>query len=92
MLRPRLSTAWSTTLRGMIPDGDFPVYLDIIDDAIAQHYRPEDVYAANLLGGVEEVVPAQVLVANAPLLTTAVGRGVGPGTVGAELVAQPPQP
>jgi 5-methylthioadenosine/S-adenosylhomocysteine deaminase len=43
---------WSTILRGMIPDGDFPIYMKAIDESMGQHYRPEDVYAGNLLGAV----------------------------------------
>ena len=43
---------WSTILRGMIPDGDFPIYMKVIDESMGQHYRPEDVYAGNLLGAV----------------------------------------
>ncbi len=43
---------WSTILRGMIPDGDFPIYMKVIDESMGQHYRPEDVYAGDLLGGV----------------------------------------
>jgi 5-methylthioadenosine/S-adenosylhomocysteine deaminase len=43
---------WSTILRGMIPDGDFPIYMKVIDESMGQHYRPEDVYAGDLLGAV----------------------------------------
>jgi 5-methylthioadenosine/S-adenosylhomocysteine deaminase len=43
---------WSTILRGMIPDGDFPIYMKVIDESMGQHYRPQDVYAGNLLGAV----------------------------------------
>ena len=43
---------WSTILRGMIPDGDFPIYMKVIDESMGQHYRPQDVYAGDLLGAV----------------------------------------
>src|SRR5215469_6240749 len=43
---------WSTILRGMIPDGDFPIYMKVIDEEMGQHYRVEDVYAGDLLGTV----------------------------------------
>jgi 5-methylthioadenosine/S-adenosylhomocysteine deaminase len=43
---------WSTILRGTIPDGDFPIYMKVIDEAMGTHYRPEDAYAGNLLGAV----------------------------------------
>ena len=41
---------WSTILRGMIPDGDFPIYMRVINGLMVPHYRPDDVYAGNLLG------------------------------------------
>ncbi len=46
---------WSTTLRGMIPDGDFPIYMKVIDEERGTHYRPDDVYAGDLLGGVSAI-------------------------------------
>ena len=46
---------WSTILRGMIPDGDFPIYMKVIDEEMGQHYRVEDVYAGDLLGGVSAI-------------------------------------
>jgi cytosine/adenosine deaminase-related metal-dependent hydrolase len=46
---------WSTILRGMIPDGDFPIYMKVIDEEMGQHYRVGDVYAGDLLGGVSAI-------------------------------------
>lgn len=43
---------WSTILRGTIPDGDFPIYMKVIDEEMGTHYRPQDVRAGNLLGAV----------------------------------------
>jgi 5-methylthioadenosine/S-adenosylhomocysteine deaminase len=31
---------WSTILRGMIPDGDFPIYMQVINGLMVPHYRP----------------------------------------------------
>jgi 5-methylthioadenosine/S-adenosylhomocysteine deaminase len=41
---------WETQLRGLIPEGDYFVYLKVVLQTIAPRYRPEDVYIGNLLG------------------------------------------
>jgi 5-methylthioadenosine/S-adenosylhomocysteine deaminase len=41
---------WQSVLRNSLPDDDFPTYLRTILDTFAPHYRPEDVYAGNLIG------------------------------------------
>lgn len=43
---------WQSVLRNSLPDDDLPTYLRTILDTFAPHYRPEDVYAGNLIGAV----------------------------------------
>lgn len=41
---------WQTVLRSAVPDADVVEYATTVLDRFAPHFRPEDVYAANLLG------------------------------------------
>lgn len=41
---------WQSVLRNSLPDDDLPTYLHTILDTFAPHYRPQDVYAGNLIG------------------------------------------
>jgi 5-methylthioadenosine/S-adenosylhomocysteine deaminase len=41
---------WETVLRGVLADGDFPMYFKVILGVLGPLYRPEDVYISNLLG------------------------------------------
>jgi 5-methylthioadenosine/S-adenosylhomocysteine deaminase len=41
---------WETCLRGVLADGDFPMYFKIILGTLGPLYRPEDVHIGNLLG------------------------------------------
>lgn len=46
---------WETSARGIAPDVTLDGYFDLVLDRIAPAYRPEDVYAGNLLGALEAV-------------------------------------
>jgi 5-methylthioadenosine/S-adenosylhomocysteine deaminase len=41
---------WQSVLRNSLPDDDLPAYFRTILDTFAPHYRPEDVFAGNLIG------------------------------------------
>lgn len=44
---------WETVIRGIAPDVSLSGYFDLVLDQLAPAYRPEDVYAGNLLGSLE---------------------------------------
>lgn len=44
---------WETVIRGVAPDVSLVGYFDLVLDQLAPAYRPEDVYAGNLLGSLE---------------------------------------
>ncbi|MCC6223560.1 MAG: amidohydrolase family protein [Thermoleophilia bacterium] len=46
---------WETVIRGVAPDATLNDYFDVVLDQLAPAYRPEDVYAGNLLGSLEAV-------------------------------------
>ena len=46
---------WETVVRGIAPDVTLDGYFALILDALAPAYRPEDVYAGNLLGTLEAI-------------------------------------
>jgi 5-methylthioadenosine/S-adenosylhomocysteine deaminase len=46
---------WETVIRGIAPDVTLDGYFALILDALAPAYRPEDVYAGNLLGTLEAI-------------------------------------
>ncbi|CAN5372261.1 amidohydrolase family protein [soil metagenome] len=41
--------SWQGSLRRLAPDADLPQYMAITHDGVARHYRPEDMYAGNLV-------------------------------------------
>src|ERR687897_2633379 len=47
---------WETVVRGIAPDVTLDGYFALILDTLAPVYRPQDVYAGNLLGTLEAVV------------------------------------
>lgn len=44
---------WQTVLRSVAPDVTFQGYMDLVMKRFAPRFRPEDVYAGNLLGALE---------------------------------------
>ena len=46
---------WETVIRGIAPDVTLDGYFALILDALAPAYRPQDVYAGNLLGTLEAI-------------------------------------
>jgi len=46
---------WETVVRGIAPDVTLNGYFALVLDTLAPAYRPEDVYAGNLLGGLEAI-------------------------------------
>jgi len=46
---------WETVIRGIAPDVTLDGYFQLVLDTLAPAYRPEDVYAGNLLGTLEAI-------------------------------------
>jgi 5-methylthioadenosine/S-adenosylhomocysteine deaminase len=46
---------WETVIRGIAPDVTLDGYFALVLDALAPAFRPEDVYAGNLLGTLEAI-------------------------------------
>ncbi|MDW5594504.1 amidohydrolase family protein [Conexibacter stalactiti] len=44
---------WEAVVRGIAPDATIGDYFDIVLDRLAPRYRPDDVYAGNLLGALD---------------------------------------
>jgi len=46
---------WETVVRGIAPDVTLDGYFELVLDKLAPAYRPQDVYAGNLLGALEAI-------------------------------------
>src|SRR5512144_2578714 len=46
---------WQSALRGVAGDWTVPKYMQAMHGGLAGHYRPEDVYIANLMGALNQL-------------------------------------